>query len=70
MANPKADIHHGQPHAVPNSNSQAGQTPPAMVFTRPFTLSEALPYTPFSSIAPFNSGMPLQSPHSQRPPSS
>ncbi|KAL2166340.1 hypothetical protein VTG60DRAFT_2922 [Thermothelomyces hinnuleus] len=57
MANPKADIHHGQPHAVPNSNSQGGQPPPAMAFTRPFTLYEALPYTPFSSIAPFNSGV-------------
>ncbi|KAL2153159.1 hypothetical protein VTH82DRAFT_4314 [Thermothelomyces myriococcoides] len=57
MANPRTDIHHGQPHAVPNSDPQGGQAPPAMAFTRPFTLYEALPYTPFSSIAPFNSGV-------------
>ncbi|KAL2159890.1 hypothetical protein VTH06DRAFT_2023 [Thermothelomyces fergusii] len=57
MANPRTDIHHGQPHAVPNPNSQGGQPPPEMVFTRPFTLSEALPYTPFTSIAPFYSGV-------------
>jgi cohesin loading factor subunit SCC2 len=31
-----------------------------MNFTRPFTLYEALPYTPFASIAPFDSGMFLQ----------
>lgn len=30
--------------------------PPQDQFTRPFSLYEALPYSPFTSIAPFNSG--------------
>jgi len=56
MANPRPDIHHGHHNGVSSSSSQGGQPPPTMAFTRPFTLYEALPYTPFSSIAPFDSG--------------
>ncbi|KAK4251443.1 hypothetical protein C7999DRAFT_10719 [Corynascus novoguineensis] len=50
-------MHHGHLNGVPSSSSQGGQPPPTMAFTRPFTLYEALPYTPFSSIAPFDSGI-------------
>ncbi|KAK4145839.1 protein rad9 [Dichotomopilus funicola] len=59
MADPRSDVYNGHPHGTSNSTPHAGQLPqqqqPAMGFTRPFTLSEALPYTPFSSIAPFDS---------------
>ncbi|KAK4043361.1 sister chromatid cohesion C-terminus-domain-containing protein [Parachaetomium inaequale] len=55
MADPRPDIYNGHPHGMPTPAPQGGQPPPAMAFTRPFTLYEALPYTPFSSIAPFDS---------------
>jgi cohesin loading factor subunit SCC2 len=42
----------------PGLGGQSSQA--IMNFTRPFTLYEALPYTPFASIAPFDSGMFLQ----------
>ncbi|KAK3294918.1 uncharacterized protein B0H64DRAFT_464040 [Chaetomium fimeti] len=58
MADPRPDIYNGHPYGAPNPAPRGGQPPPAtMGFTRPFTLDEALPYTPFSSIVPFNSGV-------------
>lgn len=56
MADPRPGTHNGPPHAVPDSGAHAAQPPAAAPFSRPFTLYEALPYTPFSSIAPFDSG--------------
>jgi cohesin loading factor subunit SCC2 len=50
-------MYNGHPHGFANPAPQGGHPPPAMTFTRPFTLHEALPYTPFSSIAPFDSGV-------------
>jgi cohesin loading factor subunit SCC2 len=56
MADQKPDIYNGEAHATPASAPQGGESLPTMAFTRPFTLYEALPYTPFSAIAPFDSG--------------
>lgn len=45
-----------QPHRPPPS-SQHAQVPSRQdAFNRPFTIQEALPYTPFTSIAPIHSG--------------
>ncbi|KAK4193889.1 protein rad9 [Podospora australis] len=41
----------------PQPEQQEQQEPPPGSFGRPFTLVEALPYTPFSSIAPFDSSV-------------
>ncbi|KAK3306683.1 uncharacterized protein B0T15DRAFT_149792 [Chaetomium strumarium] len=57
MADPRPDTYNGPPYGVPDPATQGTQTPAANEFTRPFTLYEALPYTPFSAIAPFDSGV-------------
>ncbi|KAL2128391.1 hypothetical protein VTI74DRAFT_9247 [Chaetomium olivicolor] len=58
MADPRPELHNGLPYGAPGAGAQSTQPPPAPpAFTRPFTLHEALPYTPFSSIAPFDSGI-------------
>ncbi|KAK4231324.1 protein rad9 [Podospora fimiseda] len=54
-------------YGAPESSSRGGQPPPPppnrepqpprAEFNRPFLLQEALPYTPFSSIAPFDSSV-------------
>ncbi|KAJ4300415.1 Sister chromatid cohesion protein 2 [Collariella sp. IMI 366227] len=56
MADARPEFYNGLPYGNPNDGTQSTQPPqtPA-AFTRPFTLHEALPYTPFSSIAPFDS---------------
>ncbi|KAK4236927.1 protein rad9 [Achaetomium macrosporum] len=59
MADPRPDTYNGPPHGAPDPAAQGTQTPAVNTFTRPFTLDEALPYTPFSSIAPFDSGILL-----------
>ncbi|KAK4181842.1 hypothetical protein QBC36DRAFT_174395 [Triangularia setosa] len=60
MANSWSGAHNGPPN---NNNWDGGpqNTPPApnAGFTRPFTLAEVLPYTPFSAIAPFDSSVLL-----------
>jgi len=49
----------GQPLPPPHHQPQASRPE----FDRPFILQEALPYTPFSSIAPFDSSeLPLSRP--------
>ncbi|KAL8348538.1 hypothetical protein RB601_002409 [Gaeumannomyces tritici] len=50
-----------RPPGVPNGGEN-GQTPPGAAdmdsqFTRPFTLYEALPFSPFTSVIPFQSGV-------------
>jgi cohesin loading factor subunit SCC2 len=60
MADPMPDIYNGPPHGISNSAPHGAQPPPTMAFTRPFTLYEALPYTPFSAIAPFDSSRPAR----------
>lgn len=60
MADSRPRAHNGPPAHGANvgSGHEAPQGPP-LTFARPFTLYEALPYTPFSSITPFDSGMPI-----------
>jgi hypothetical protein len=55
MADPWPGTHDGPPYGAPNPNAQGAQPPTGAAFSRPFSLYEALPYTPFSSIAPFDS---------------
>lgn len=51
------------PRALNANGAQNGVEPPAQPsghqprFSRPFTLQEALPYSPFTSVIPFESGM-------------
>jgi cohesin loading factor subunit SCC2 len=51
----------GYAPSIPNGRPLSSQPsqPPARQdqFSRPFTIEEALPYTPFTSIVPINSGM-------------
>src|SRR4051794_40763951 len=53
-------VPNGRPPAHRPPSSQHGQPqlppPPQDPFSRPFTIQEALPYTPFTSILPINSG--------------
>jgi hypothetical protein len=56
MADRKPDIYNGEAHGTPVSAPHGAEPLPTMAFTRPFTLNEALPYTPLSAIAPFDSG--------------
>lgn len=60
MADARPDNHNGPIHGVSKSDAQGAQTPAGAAFSRPFHLYEALPYTPFSAIAPFDSGKPRQ----------
>ncbi|KAK4126277.1 ARM repeat-containing protein [Parathielavia appendiculata] len=57
MPDPRPDNHNGHPHGVPVSAHHGAERPETSAFTRPFTLYEALPYTPFSAIAPFDSSV-------------
>ncbi|KAK3905711.1 protein rad9 [Staphylotrichum tortipilum] len=63
MANPMPNLYNGASHGIPNPTPRPGgqqqeqHATPAMGFNRPFTLHEALPYTPFSAIAPFDSSV-------------
>ncbi|KAL2015428.1 hypothetical protein VTK56DRAFT_5506 [Thermocarpiscus australiensis] len=65
MEDPRPDTHNGPAlgtavAGAPGSHGAHGAhggQPLAETFTRPFTLQEALPFTPFSSIAPFDSGL-------------
>jgi hypothetical protein len=43
-------------HAVPEPQWQPSQEPPANKRLRPLTVNEALPYSPFASIVPFDPG--------------
>lgn len=62
MADPRLSRQNG----VTKEHLKASQLPgQRSAFSRPFTLYEALPYTPFTSIIPFNSG---NSPTPQPPP--
>lgn len=51
------------PRSLSTNGAQNGTEPPAQPyghqprFSRPFTLQEALPYSPFTSVIPFESGM-------------
>ncbi|KAK0714986.1 sister chromatid cohesion C-terminus-domain-containing protein [Lasiosphaeris hirsuta] len=54
MANPRPSHQNGPPD-YNNERPVSFGEPPA--FTRPFTLYEAIPYTPFTSIVPFDSGV-------------
>jgi cohesin loading factor subunit SCC2 len=61
------DSRAGYANGVPNGRPQQHRPPPSSqhaqapsrkdAFNRPFTIQEALPYTPFTSIAPIHSGM-------------
>lgn len=53
MAHPNPDAFGGvQNGAMPSAHPPAQQA----MFSRPFTLREALPYSPFTSVIPFESG--------------
>jgi hypothetical protein len=54
MSTPRPGAHNGGP--VENRVSQPPMSS-AQSLSRPFTLYEALPYTPFTSIVPFDSGI-------------
>lgn len=59
MANPGPAAHNGPPGHDRPSGVYADPSP---AFSRPFLLQEALPYSPFTSIIPFDSsGPPLRS---------
>jgi hypothetical protein len=51
----------GYANGVPNGHAQPPRPPrpsqSSQAFTRPFTIQEALPYTPFTSIAPIHSSV-------------
>ncbi|KAL2261861.1 hypothetical protein VTK26DRAFT_3153 [Humicola hyalothermophila] len=57
MADPWPGTHNGPPHGAPSSGAEGPPPPTGAAFSRPFALHEALPYTPFSSFAPFDSGV-------------
>ncbi|GAB1318854.1 Sister chromatid cohesion protein 2 [Madurella fahalii] len=57
MADPRPRDHNGPFYGASDSGAQGAQLPAGAAFSRPFTLHEALPYTPFSSIAPFDSSV-------------
>lgn len=62
MPDSRAGYANGVPNGRPQQHrppsSQHAQAPSRKdAFNRPFTIQEALPYTPFTSIAPIHSGM-------------
>ncbi|KAK4134395.1 hypothetical protein BT67DRAFT_422383 [Trichocladium antarcticum] len=57
MADPWPGTHDDPPYDTPAPNANGALAPAGAAFSRPFSLYEALPYTPFSSIAPFDSGV-------------
>ncbi|KAK0718261.1 hypothetical protein B0T26DRAFT_712582 [Lasiosphaeria miniovina] len=60
MANPRPGASDGPSNTEPNGpQSSGGDGGGGPFFTRPFTLLEALPYTPFTSIVPIDSGLIL-----------
>ncbi|KAK0750881.1 hypothetical protein B0T18DRAFT_401246 [Schizothecium vesticola] len=54
MANPGPAAHNGPPGRDRPSGAYADPSP---AFSRPFLLQEALPYSPFTSIIPFDSSV-------------
>ncbi|KAK1759475.1 sister chromatid cohesion C-terminus-domain-containing protein [Echria macrotheca] len=54
MADPRSSAHNG---ALPRESDMESPAGASQMFTRPFTLYEALPYTPFTSIVPIHSGL-------------
>lgn len=61
MAHPRPLDTNGAQNGVGSSAQSSGHQPR---FSRPFTLQEALPYSPFTSVIPFESGMWLLAPFS------
>lgn len=54
MAHPRSLSTNGAQNGVESPAQPSGHQPR---FSRPFTLQEALPYSPFTSVIPFESGM-------------